>query len=75
MKSFRASLRETLDKRPLGRDPDKGCCHRQTSVKLFWSQAMAPWTSRQHAGKVKSSRPSLRETGDKKPLGRDPGRS
>ena len=28
-----------------------------------------------HEGKVKSSRPSLRETWDKRPLGRDPGRS
>jgi hypothetical protein len=34
VKSFRPSLRETRDKRPLGRDPDRSCCHLLTSVKL-----------------------------------------
>ena len=36
---------ETWDKQSLGRDPDRSWCHRHTSVKLFWSQPMAPWTS------------------------------
>ena len=30
--------RETRDKRPLDKDPDRSWCHRHTSVKLFWSQ-------------------------------------
>ena len=30
MKSSRPSLRETRDKRPLGRDPDRSWCHRHT---------------------------------------------
>ena len=37
--------RETQDKQLLGRDPDRSLCHRHTSVKLFWSQPMASWTS------------------------------
>ena len=47
VKSSQPSLRETRDNLPLGRDPDRGWCHRHTSVlaKLFWSQFMAPWTS------------------------------
>ena len=36
---------ETQDMQPLGRDPDRSWCHRHNSIKLFWSQAMAPWTS------------------------------
>ena len=36
--------RETLDKLPLGKDPKRGWCYRHTSVKLSWSQPMAPWT-------------------------------
>ena len=39
--------RGTLDKRPLGRDPDMSWRHRHTTsmIKLFWSEAMAPWAS------------------------------
>ena len=37
--------RETRDKWPLGRDPDRGLYHLHTRVKLFWSQSMIPWTS------------------------------
>ena len=48
VKSSRPSLRETRNKRPLGRDPDRNWCHRHTSVKLSWSQPMYPWTERQH---------------------------
>ena len=36
---------ETRDKRLLGRNPDRSWCHFYTSVKLFWSQPMSPWTS------------------------------
>ena len=39
VKSSRASLRETRDKRPLDRDPDRSWCHGHSSVKLFWSAA------------------------------------
>ena len=39
------SLRETRDKGPLGRDPDRSWCHPQTSVKLLWLQPIAPWVS------------------------------
>ena len=35
VKSSRLNLRETQDKRPLGRDPDRNWCHRHTSVKSF----------------------------------------
>ena len=37
--------RETRDKQPLDRDPNRSWCHRHPSVKLFWTQPMAPWTS------------------------------
>ena len=37
--------RETGEKRPLGRDPDRSWCHLHTSVKHFWAQSMAPWLS------------------------------
>ena len=37
--------RKTRDKRPLGRDPDRGWFHRHSHVKLLWSQPMNPWTS------------------------------
>ena len=30
--------RETQDKRPLDRDPDRSWCHRHISVNLYWSQ-------------------------------------
>ena len=39
------NLCETWDKRPLDRNPDRSWCHLHTSVKLYWSQPMAPWTS------------------------------
>ena len=48
MKSSRPSLRETRDKRSLGRDPDRSWCHRHTSVKVSWSQSMGPWSEWQH---------------------------
>ena len=43
--SLTYNRREIQDKRILGRDTDRSWCHRHTSVKLFWSQPMAPWTS------------------------------
>ena len=43
MKSARRSLRKTRDKLPLGRDPDRSCCHLHTNVKLSWSQPMDTW--------------------------------
>ena len=36
--------RETRDKRLLGRDLDMSWCPLHTSLKLFWSRHMAPWT-------------------------------
>ena len=41
MKSYRPSLRETWDKRPLGRDPDRSWCHRHTTSMLL-STPMEP---------------------------------
>ena len=43
MKSSRSSLRETRDKQPFGRDPERSWCHCYTTsmIKLFWSQPMA----------------------------------
>ena len=41
VKSSQPSLHETRDKRLLGRDPDKSCSHRHTSVKLFWLETWA----------------------------------
>ena len=35
---------ETRDKRLLGRDLDRNRCHLHTSLQLFWSRYMAPWT-------------------------------
>ena len=46
LKSFRPSLHETRDKRPLGRKSERSWCHRHTNksmIKLFWPQPMAPW--------------------------------
>ena len=40
VKSSRPSLRETRDKRPLGRGPDRSWCHSHTSVQLSWSKSM-----------------------------------
>ena len=42
MKSSRSSLRETRDKQPFGRDPERSWCHRYTTsmIKLFWSKPM-----------------------------------
>ena len=47
MESSWPSLRETRDKRPLGRDPERSWCHRHTMsmIEPFWSQAMARWVS------------------------------
>ena len=45
LKTSRPSLRETRDKRTLGRDPDRSWCHSHTSVKLSWSKLMSPWTT------------------------------
>ena len=47
MKSFSLAYnrRETWDKRPLGWDPERSWCGLHTSVKLFWSQPIALWTS------------------------------
>ena len=47
MKSFSLAYNEheTRDKRPLGRFLDRSWCQLYTSIKLFWSQPMAPWTS------------------------------
>ena len=36
---------KTRQKRLLGRDPGRSRCHLHTSVKLSWSQPIAPWTS------------------------------
>ena len=43
--SLAYNRRETRDKRSLGRDLDRSWCHLHNSVKLFWSQPMAPWAS------------------------------
>ena len=43
--SLAYNKRETRDKQPLGRDPDRSWCHHRTSVNLFWSQLMDPCTS------------------------------
>ena len=47
LKSFRPSLRETRDKRPLDRESNRSWCYLHTTcmIKLFWSRPMAPWTS------------------------------
>ena len=37
--SLAYNRRETRNKRPLGRDPDWGWCHRHISVKLFFVTA------------------------------------
>ena len=46
--SLAYNQRETRDKQPLDRDLDRSWCHRNTSVKLSWSQPMNPWTEWQH---------------------------
>ena len=61
---FSANLRETRDKRLLGRDPDRSWCYRHTTsmIKFF---CRSPWLHGhrwQHTSKVKSSRPSLQPT-------------
>ena len=45
LKNSRPSLRETLNKRPLGRDPDRSWCHRHTTsmMERFWLQPLTPW--------------------------------
>ena len=42
--SLAYNRRETRDKQPLGRDLDESWGHLHTSVKLYQSQPMAPWT-------------------------------
>ena len=42
--SLAKNRRETRDKRPLDREPDRSWCHLHTSVKLVWSQPVDPWT-------------------------------
>ena len=37
--------RDTRGKWPLYRNPDGSWWHRHTSLKLFWPQPMAPWTT------------------------------
>ena len=77
LKSFRPSLRETRDKRPLGRELDRSWCHRHTTsmIKLFWSQPIAPWTSWATYGQgEKFSAYSRRESRDKRLFGRNPDR-
>ena len=49
VKISRPSLRETRDKRLLGRDLNRSWCHCHTSLKLFLSQSMDPWSKRQHS--------------------------
>ena len=44
--------RETRDKWPFGRDPDRGWCYSHTSEKFSWLQPMDPWTERQHTRKL-----------------------
>ena len=39
--------RDTRGKWPLFRNPDRSWWHRHTSLKLFWPQPMAPWTTGQ----------------------------
>ena len=41
----RADWHNTLDKRPLARNPERSWWHRHTSLKFFWPQPMAPWTA------------------------------
>ena len=58
LKSFRPSVRETRDKRPLNRESDRSWCHRHTtSIKSFFDRSLWLYGHRgQHTGKVKSSR-------------------
>ena len=37
--------RDTRDKWPLARNPDRSWWNTHTSLKLFWLQPMAPWTA------------------------------
>ena len=43
--SDRRDLRDTRDKWPLARNRDRSWWHRHNSLKLFWPQPMAPWTT------------------------------
>ena len=52
VKSSQPSLRETRDKRPSGRYPDRSWCHLHTSVKLFWSQLLSGSLSNGHLFRV-----------------------
>ena len=48
MKISRLSLRETRDKRPLGRDPDRSWCHRHTTS-ILPPMSMESWTATKKA--------------------------
>ena len=41
----RHDWRDTQGKWPLARNPDRSWWHRHTSLKLFWPQPMASWTT------------------------------
>ena len=43
--SLAYNRRETRDRRLLSRDPGWSRCHLHSTIKLFWSQPMAPWIS------------------------------
>ena len=47
MESSLPSLCETWNKELLIRYPDRSWCHRDTSLKLSWSQSMDPLTEQQ----------------------------
>ena len=40
--------RETRDKRPLGRDSDRGWCHLHNTVKIFWSYYILDYIRYKH---------------------------
>ena len=75
LKTFRPSLRETRDNRPLDRGSNRSWCHTTSMIKLFWSQSMAIGGSIQARWKVLGLAYNQRETQDKLPLSRDPDRS
>ena len=81
MKSSPPTQRETLDKQPLGRDPDRGWCHPHTTSKTKKTIFVrSPWLQghqRQHRArwKVLGLAYNRRGTRDKRSLGRDTDRS
>ena len=79
LKTYRPSLPETRDKRPLGKESDRSWCHRHTTsmIKLFLVAAHASvgiggsiWAR----WKVLGQAYNRLETRDKRPFGRDPDR-